>query len=289
MGLIYKITNNFNQKSYIGLTTRPSQVRYKEHFCRLDADYDTQKDGYLHRAMKLYGPQNFSFEVIEDNIEDYNILQEREIYWIKYYNTYKEGYNMTKGGNQPTHQKYDLNQIKDLWNQGHTRTEISEIIHCNPGYMSVLLHRIGLTMQEISSRGNAYRSMPIEQYSLSGQYINMYPSIRRAAIIFFNDANKAVNIRSACMGKIAQAYNYIWKFTDDETPISTLVTRVNQRRHQWGRAVDQFDLNFHYITTYPNATQAAKTLGLKSSTSITNVLKGRAKTAGGYIWKYHED
>ena len=31
MGFIYKITNNINQKSYIGKTERNISVRYKEH------------------------------------------------------------------------------------------------------------------------------------------------------------------------------------------------------------------------------------------------------------------
>ena len=43
---------------------------------------------------------NFSLEIIEDNIP-FEQLNDREAYWIKYYNTFYlngEGYNMTEGG-----------------------------------------------------------------------------------------------------------------------------------------------------------------------------------------------
>jgi hypothetical protein len=46
--------------------------------------------------MRKYGIENFDIKEIEcvDNKE----LSEREMYWIKYYNTYYDGYNATKGG-----------------------------------------------------------------------------------------------------------------------------------------------------------------------------------------------
>jgi hypothetical protein len=48
-------------------------------------------------AIRHYGPDSFTFEVLEEviNIEDLNV---REIYWIAYYNTYNDGYNETLGG-----------------------------------------------------------------------------------------------------------------------------------------------------------------------------------------------
>lgn len=46
--------------------------------------------------MRKYGPKNFVYEVLEECSNDQ--LDEREMYWIKYYNTYHCGYNSTKGG-----------------------------------------------------------------------------------------------------------------------------------------------------------------------------------------------
>lgn len=93
-GKIYKFTNQFNNKVYIGQTTLKIEERLKKHLTQLD------DDTYFHRAIKKYGINNFSLEVVEDNIP-LQELDDREIYWIKitdaYYKSGK-GYNLTKGG-----------------------------------------------------------------------------------------------------------------------------------------------------------------------------------------------
>lgn len=47
-------------------------------------------------AIKKYGSENFHAEEIEEC--DNSLLNEREKYWINFYNSYSDGYNMTKGG-----------------------------------------------------------------------------------------------------------------------------------------------------------------------------------------------
>lgn len=46
--------------------------------------------------MREYGIDNFYIEILEEC--DYAKLSEREIYWIEQYDSYNQGYNMTKGG-----------------------------------------------------------------------------------------------------------------------------------------------------------------------------------------------
>ena len=102
MGYIYKITNNLNQKLYIGLTTktRPTD-RFSQHRYLAMHPEQEASESYLHKAMRVDGINNFSFEVIEECSNDK--LEEREQYWIAYYHTYIKdplcnGYNLTKGG-----------------------------------------------------------------------------------------------------------------------------------------------------------------------------------------------
>lgn len=95
MGLIYKITNLTNQKSYIGLTTRNIKARWGEHIYKASPTANQ----YIDRAINKYGKDNFTIEIIEDNIND-EILGKREQYWIKYYDTYNNGYNLTMGGEE---------------------------------------------------------------------------------------------------------------------------------------------------------------------------------------------
>lgn len=94
---IYKITNLINNKVYIGQSKNPKK-RWYEH-C-LEAS-NLRKNQLLYNAIRKYGVNNFKLEVIEGPIENYN---EREIYWIEYYNSYldkSKGYNMTPGGEEP--------------------------------------------------------------------------------------------------------------------------------------------------------------------------------------------
>lgn len=98
MGYIYKIINIKNQKIYIGQTTkkRPTD-RFSQHKYLVLHPQQEKSISYLHRAMKSDGIDNFKFEIIEqvDNL----LLNEREKYWIKQYNSLvPNGYNLTVGG-----------------------------------------------------------------------------------------------------------------------------------------------------------------------------------------------
>lgn len=88
IGVIYKITNILNGKAYIGQTIN-FKDRKKNHL--------QAKDKYsIHKAIQKYGKDNFLWEILEEcQKED---LNDREIFWIKYYDTYYNGYNETKGG-----------------------------------------------------------------------------------------------------------------------------------------------------------------------------------------------
>lgn len=93
-GKIYKYTNNINGKVYVGQTTTALETRHTKHLAQLE------DNTYFHRAIKKYGIDNFSLEVIEDNIP-LSELDNREIYWIKTLDSYytsNKGYNLTKGG-----------------------------------------------------------------------------------------------------------------------------------------------------------------------------------------------
>ena len=89
-GIIYCITNEINGKKYIGQTRRTLERRWKEHCWR-------DNDQLITRAIKKYGKVNFNIKVLEKcNKEN---LDNREMYWIAFHNTYEgKGYNTHKGG-----------------------------------------------------------------------------------------------------------------------------------------------------------------------------------------------
>ena len=72
----------------------------------------------LYQAMRKYGIENFSFEVIEECLPEE--LNEREIYWIDYYDSFnkEKGYNMTPGGIEAIF--INPQEIYDLWDKGYS-------------------------------------------------------------------------------------------------------------------------------------------------------------------------
>lgn len=95
-GSIYKITNIINNKVYIGQTSISPMKRWDDHF---SAYKNTANKLYLYNEMRKYGIENFTFQIIETNIE-LSSLNEREQYYIQLYrsNDASYGMNLTRGG-----------------------------------------------------------------------------------------------------------------------------------------------------------------------------------------------
>lgn len=99
---IYLITNKINGKKYVGQSVDIMR-RYSEHLRSGQPDLYSKKSERdsktpIHLAMQKYGVNNFSLTVLEECLEQ--DLNEREKYWINYYQTTDKtkGYNVTDGG-----------------------------------------------------------------------------------------------------------------------------------------------------------------------------------------------
>lgn len=84
---IYKVTNKINGKIYIGQTSKN------------DPNY-LGSGPVIMKAVKKYGRDSFIKEIIEF-CDSRELLNEREIFWIKFYNSTDRdtGYNISTGGN----------------------------------------------------------------------------------------------------------------------------------------------------------------------------------------------
>lgn len=112
---IYKITNLINGHTYIGQST-DIERRWENHKI---AAYNKNDAGYmypLYQAIRKYGIEQFSFEVLEEC--DYKLLNEKEMYYIQQYDTYYHGYNQTLGGDCATHSsKLTIEQVQEIQNK----------------------------------------------------------------------------------------------------------------------------------------------------------------------------
>lgn len=106
---IYMIKNKKTGQMYIGQSINIEQ-RFNEH-CKSNCI----EDSYIDRAINKHGKNNFNLIIVEKCNRD--ILNEREKYWIQYYNTYKDAkhYNLSSGGDvfhmsQKTREKMSKNR-----------------------------------------------------------------------------------------------------------------------------------------------------------------------------------
>ena len=85
---IYKITNRINGKNYIGQSIN-IKFRWKQHEQEAKGE---RRNSLLYQAMRKYGLENFSFEVIEEC--DREQLDAREDYWQDYFKAKEFGYSI---------------------------------------------------------------------------------------------------------------------------------------------------------------------------------------------------
>lgn len=93
MNLVYKIVNRANGKLYIGVTTQGMNRRWTEHVSRSNLG---ERDHKLYRAMRKYGLDFFSIKPICCVLakEDLKFFEE---HFIRWFNSFERGYNMTCG------------------------------------------------------------------------------------------------------------------------------------------------------------------------------------------------
>lgn len=144
-GFIYKITNKINGKSYIGQTIQDVKERFYQH-CATSCSLDVLNMA-IHKAIFKYGKSNFTLEVIEE-VESDN-LNDREKYWIEYYDSYKNGYNSTIGGQDGYKPFKDLNVefvIKE-YEQGKSLRAIGKLFNVDKQTIKDLLIRNNITIR----------------------------------------------------------------------------------------------------------------------------------------------
>ena len=93
-GEVYLIENKINGHKYVGQTLNGWKNRFRLHI----TESKKFPERPLYRAFNKYGIKNFKVRVLQTC--DSSILDEREVYWIDFFDTFKDSqhYNCTRGG-----------------------------------------------------------------------------------------------------------------------------------------------------------------------------------------------
>lgn len=99
-----------NKIVYVGQTVN-LQLRHYRHIKIDPFDEGLREYNYpLSRGIRKYGPDAYELIILEEVINKKE-LNEREKYWIAYYNTYYDGYNQSLGGSNPVMVQHDEEEI----------------------------------------------------------------------------------------------------------------------------------------------------------------------------------
>ena len=210
MAKIYIITNDINEKSYIGWTSLSLEERLKNHI--KDSKNRKYEKRPLYSAMNKYGADKFHIKLIEET----DTPQEREVYWIEQYNSYHYGYNATKGGDGKS--LIDFEYAKKRYEEVQNLTLVAREMNVDTQHLGQVLREMGvqtLTSTEVNKRD---RSKIINQYDLKDNFIQSFPSAMEAARalgkITSTSNGASSHITDVCRGKQKSAYGYKWKFAE---------------------------------------------------------------------------
>ena len=171
---IYKITNQINRHSYIGLSTH-IEDRWDYH--KNPYNWEREKDKSLYQAINKYGIENFSFEILEEcSLEE---LSEKEKFYVAKYNTFYNGYNMTAGGednqgeSHPGHKllKADIIDIRTRYDNLERRKDVYNLYK----------NRIGESGFSKIWKGETWQGIMMEVYTPENKLYHLHDTANKGS------------------------------------------------------------------------------------------------------------
>ena len=225
-GIIYKYTSP-SGKIYIGQTI--NEKKRRNAFFNLNKSYAGPK---INHAREKYGPENFQYEVlftvtskIKEELVD--ILNEKEKQYIKYYDSFKNGYNSDEGGNSCTYERTEEHKKK-----------------------------ASKRVKEYYENHENVTAKAVLQYSTEGILIQEWKSARAASLVLDIFAS---GITNCCKGNRTVCGGFIWKYKSDfdEVPLKL----VSIKTKNTNLPLKQYDLKGNFIKEWKTISEAAKELG----------------------------
>jgi group I intron endonuclease len=280
---IYIIENILNKKCYIGSSTNVHKrlsnhknllLRKKHHSYKLQGSYNKRGiEDFDFRVIEyVYFPQEYDKKI---RIEYLECLEE---FYIKKYNSYKKGYNVSEipriVGNKNTKESL-AKGVQTRRDNGsyvcseETRKRRSEGLKSSEIFKKA--HKIGCLKRRKS----------IYQYDLTGNFIREWDS--------YQTASKELNIFSSQIlknihGTRCKCKSFIFSYEKHENVVSYRDRKSKLTRIY--RNIETYDINNTLLKTYSNYKECAIDLKVKENTVLSAVIKDRR--CCGYKLKYGE-
>ena len=302
---IYRIENLVNHKSYIGQSVNIYD-RWVLHKWKLNNG--KHKNHHLLRSWIKYGSNNFEFTIIEQCNEDE--LNEREIYWINYYNSYSNGYNQTKGGDGCSGKIWS-DEEREKISRAILQIDLNGNVICRFINIDDAESKTGINRRQIWNCANKhicqstnhatksaggciwvyedefesfdlswYQSKipqyTVYQYDMNWNLIHIWPSAESVK----QDGYEPTVIRSVCQGKFMTAYGYLWSYE-----VNNLDEYIVWFKDHFNiQYIGQYSLSGELINVW-NTTKETEKNGFRAG-SVRLVLNGQQLKHRGYTFKY---
>lgn len=256
---IYMYINKINDKKYVGKTIDFNK-RHKQHL--------NSNKSLLERAIKKYSIENFDIKILYENIDDENILNEMEKYFILKYNTFAKtgnGYNLAEGGKG--------GNVTIQWTEERMNEFKEKMSNITKGRKSHMKGKYGELHPQYGTHLSEETKEKIRQANIGRKHTE--EELEKMRNWRENNDNPMKNKKHS---------------KDSKKKISE--TRKNNgcakgEKNPSAKKVAQYDLYDNLIKVWECVQYASNELEINNS-SICKCAKGKIKTAGGFKWKYIE-
>ena len=294
-GFIYLLTNTINNKVYIGQTIRTINTRVWEHF-------NKKKKSAISLAIQKYGKENFISEELckfsaTTKKELITLLNEKEKFYIQKYDSLcgNNGYNIDKGGGQASYNKKPVcqyNLYEELIAVYESEVDAERITGIKARDISKCCRKKGtsttvggfywsfLGEEFKKSATGIIKNRTVKKYDLDGNFIYEYKCINDIT----DDKKLRNRIRNCCIGKQYNVEDYVYRYGNDSFDKYEVSKKVIINNS----VVNQYTVHDVFVKTYMLIKDAELENNIYNG-SISNVCRGKRKTAGGYKWFYAND
>lgn len=251
---IYAIKNLKNGKYYIGQSKHVKR-RWTEH--KSELNNNRHINNHLQSSWNKYGYDNFEFILLEECKP--HELDNKEKYWITFFNSYANGYNLDLGG------------------QG-----IQEYKHSD---------------EEIAKMRKIQNPNVVLQFDINKNLINKWDGgtshIRKA----LKYTKECIDKCCTHQKKDLLYKNCYWMYEEEfllndftwdkyfSNSNGSVFTYKNSKRNKLSKPVYKLDTCGNIIQMYNSITEASFNVGAANS-NIIAVIKGTQKSCKGYKWAY---
>ena len=274
LGYIYTITAP-NGAVYVGQTINVKERKYSYK------KYQFKKQTKLWNSCQKYNwNPSESFEVIDECLcgGDKVYLNEREMYWISYYDSFKNGLNCTLGGK---------GQVGKIWTKEEREKQCKINIENGTGFKKGNKVCLGRKLSEehknkISESNKGHKAWNKDKETPIEVKNKISESTTGNKNHFYGKTHTPESIEKIINANLGRKHS-------EETKLKmSKSSNCKYYQHVYGIPILQFDMNNNFIKEFKSIKEASIQTGC-SSPRIVDVCKGNRKHTKGYIWKYKID